>query len=434
MWRAGSAILLSMILAAPSFARTWRLTSDGTGDATTIQAGIDSSAVGDTLELACGTFQEYGIQLTGGIVLRSETGDPDCAVIDGLDLGPVLVAVDLAETTVLEGITITGGAGGTGPAGGGGGLRCIRSALTVSDCMFTGNASEFGGGMGCYESSPRVSGCDFVGNSATATEWAAGGGMFCRDSAPVVQDCSFSSNTAFSTTVPGDGGAMFNQSGAAKLLDCRFLANSSGAGAGGLYVFDGERSELTRCVFVDNTSGSGGAIFVETAFLEAVDCTLSHNEGESGGAVFSSVWSNLTFTGCVFSENAAAPFAGGAILAWHTTSVIRHCLFLGNTTALDGGAMACSGVTTTTFDGCRFVANTSLHHGGAIRGYFANRLDITSCTFASNVAASQGGAIFYRQSGPLTAHRTIIAFSQATWAGAIGCLDSNQLTLTCCDL
>jgi hypothetical protein len=95
--------------------------------------------------------------------------------------------------------------------------------------------------------------------------------------------------------------------------------------------------------------------------------------------------------------------------------------------------MACNGVTTTTFEGCRFVANTA-YNGGALRGYYANRLEITSCTFASNVAASQGGAIFYRLSGPLTAYRTIIAFSQANWAGAIGCLDSNQLTLTCCDL
>ena len=53
-----SFLLLAVVISISSTvsAGTWRITSDGTGDAPTIQAGIDSAAAGDTIALANGTF------------------------------------------------------------------------------------------------------------------------------------------------------------------------------------------------------------------------------------------------------------------------------------------------------------------------------------------------------------------------------------------
>ena len=45
-----------LITAAAAYSRTWYITPDGTGDAPTIQAGIDSAAAADTVLLADGTF------------------------------------------------------------------------------------------------------------------------------------------------------------------------------------------------------------------------------------------------------------------------------------------------------------------------------------------------------------------------------------------
>ena len=64
-------------------ARTWQVEPDGSGDAPTIAAAIDSSVAGDVIELGCGTYIEWGLLVKSGITIRSETGQPDCVTIDG---------------------------------------------------------------------------------------------------------------------------------------------------------------------------------------------------------------------------------------------------------------------------------------------------------------------------------------------------------------
>ena len=44
-------LVLLALLASQAQARTWNIKVDGSGDAPTVQAGIDSSAVGDTVQV-----------------------------------------------------------------------------------------------------------------------------------------------------------------------------------------------------------------------------------------------------------------------------------------------------------------------------------------------------------------------------------------------
>ncbi len=50
------ALLGSAFVPRPAAARTWQVAVDASGDAPTIQAGIDSAAVGDTVLVGPGTY------------------------------------------------------------------------------------------------------------------------------------------------------------------------------------------------------------------------------------------------------------------------------------------------------------------------------------------------------------------------------------------
>ena len=102
---------MSLLLASGTVqARTWSIANDGTGDAPTIQAGIDSSAVGDTVLVGAGTYNEVIDFLGKDIVVKSSAG-PEQTVIDGSGAGRYVVFVTSSESrgAVLDGFTVTGG-------------------------------------------------------------------------------------------------------------------------------------------------------------------------------------------------------------------------------------------------------------------------------------------------------------------------------------
>ena len=119
----GLAILAST-LPADSAARTWYVKQNGTGDVPTIQAGIDSAGVGDTVLVAPGNYTwsnqgtgtDYGMipyyRDVSGFELRSEAG-PEFTVLDAEGRGRVILIVapswkirlPLARYTPLLGIS-----------------------------------------------------------------------------------------------------------------------------------------------------------------------------------------------------------------------------------------------------------------------------------------------------------------------------------------
>ncbi|MFH1279239.1 MAG: hypothetical protein ABIK65_12770 [Candidatus Eisenbacteria bacterium] len=78
---------LVLLFSSTALPRTWVVRPDGTGDAPTIAAAIDSVNSGDdVIELMDGTFTGEGNRdLTNGektIVIRSASGNPAACVID----------------------------------------------------------------------------------------------------------------------------------------------------------------------------------------------------------------------------------------------------------------------------------------------------------------------------------------------------------------
>jgi len=75
-----------LLLAAPASATVWTVYPDGSGDAPTIQAAIDSCSGGDIIELGDGVFSGPGNRdLIGAeiwFVLRSQSNNPEACIID----------------------------------------------------------------------------------------------------------------------------------------------------------------------------------------------------------------------------------------------------------------------------------------------------------------------------------------------------------------
>lgn len=78
--------LILLLCSAPTFARDWLVAPDGTGDAPTIAAAIDSFQSEDRIVLLDGVFSGEGnrdlTNLEKNIIIISQSDDPAQCIID----------------------------------------------------------------------------------------------------------------------------------------------------------------------------------------------------------------------------------------------------------------------------------------------------------------------------------------------------------------
>jgi hypothetical protein len=267
----------------------------------TIQAGINAASPDDTVLVACGTYYESDILMKRGIVLLSETGLADCAVIDAEGQGQVMICLDLDPTpTRVKGFTFTHGY----TAEHGGGVDCRNSTVIFEDCAFTENEALIrGGGMHCLDSAAIVIRCLFSNNTAG---W--GGGLLCRlESRPRIRECGFRGNVA---TNNGGGlyfGGLPDMEG--EVSGSTFLSNTAVLQGGGI-AFNDSSPLVTECLIANNDAGAGGGVWCVNVQSRPVlrNCTISHNSGYLPGAVYCNAGSRISLENSIisFSSNGQA--------------------------------------------------------------------------------------------------------------------------------
>jgi hypothetical protein len=371
--------LLLVFVSSSTLARTWYITPGGTGDAATIQAGIDSAAAADTVLLADGTYTGDGnrdVDFHGkAIVVMSESGDPELCVIscEGSEndshRGFAFLSGE-TEAAVLEGIRVQGGyltveVGYFPDYAGAGAICCNWSSPTIRRCDFIGNTAFLGGAIGCSNASPVITDCNFRSN--VCLDWT-GGAIMCTDSgSPTISGCTFEENSATSQSP------------------------SQPAMGGAIAVLDPSAPVITECVFVANTATAGGAIwYFPLTTVVVMDCVFSQNVAEDGGAI-----------SCRFD---LGPVMYGFGKSGDQTSV----------------------------SGCTFDSNIAIR-GGALHLANWDEILVTGCTLYGNIA-DQGSGI-YADDFVIAVERTIVSFGgdgEAVYAHG-GELD-NDITLSCCDL
>lgn len=278
-----------------------------------------------------------------------------------------LFTANLSPLSNGAGARIAGGAavvvdcrfvGNSGKYGGG---VYVQTAGALRRCVFeTNSVSQNGGGL-YIAVATTVDGCVFVGNTATASG-KCGGAIAGAVVKGTLRGCAFTNNAA-----QFRGGAV-ELAGGTVYTNCVFSGNSANFG-GAVASCGTGGSTLVDCTFEGNTAPAraGGAVYGETSAVAMTDCRFYGNTSDpsdnsyGGGAVCTA--SGLTATRCTFIGN-RTPKKAGAIRQKGGAMTLRNCLFAGNAAGQNGGGTYFDA--SATVDACTMTGNRSDVAGGGI--------------------------------------------------------------------
>ena len=295
------AVLLSILAPGQVWGRVWSVQVDGTGDAPTIQAAIDSASSGDEVSVQPGTYFENIDFLGKDLVVRGAMG-PAATVIDGSILDSAVVTIQSGESRAacIEGFTVQGGRGNRP------------------------STRKNGGGVYVQNASPSI-----VGNvirENMSADWGGGISLDTESDGPLI-----------APLVAGN----------------RIELNTAGINGGGIVVWDAN-AEIRDNVFIENEAAfDGGGIYVAMFSPGGVDIRGNQFWGnvarDHGGAIeagrqvqsgpMNIEW-NLFVRNQAYGEDGPDNGTGGAISMRGWAAVIRNNTFANN---LGSGGDGCTG-------------------------------------------------------------------------------------------
>lgn len=361
-------LLSAAIFAAPCAGRTISVDANGTGDYPTIQAAIDDSNDGDVIVLCPGTYTGPGnrdIDFRGKAITVRSTDPTDSNIVaatiidcNGLGRGFVLRTGETCDS-VIYGLSIINAQAIRGAAiwceysspviancviarnsvasGGGGGIWALDGSVTLANCLFDNNTSQFAGGAVYLRCGTTViTGCTFIENSAVSS----GGAIYCFDANLTATDCLFTENHAEHV-----GGAIYSLGDGLVITErCVFTGNSNTAFAG-----MGSKTKVLTCRFHGNSDNgsdaAGGALTLAYEYAEVIGCAIIGNSvtgasSRGGGGIY--CWDgDSTISNCIIAGNSSSTEGGGICSRWHATPKVVNCTVVGNVAAQNGGGIAC---------------------------------------------------------------------------------------------
>jgi predicted outer membrane repeat protein len=354
-----------ILLTIPCAAGTINVNWDGTGNYTTIQAGIDAAVNGDIVIVAEGTYYEQ-IDFNGPDIILTSTNPDDplvvaATIIDGSASGAgYVVEFSGSETAACEltGFTISNKAGIRGKGttakilncvitdnfgGEAGGIEWCNGK--IKNCTISNNSGVLAGGL--YECHGIIEYCTIIGNSALGDSYSDGAGGGLRECDGVIRYCLISNNYA-----EDSGGGLFYCLGT--VTKCTIRDNTAGYGGGGIYT----GHDITNCIITGNSARIGGGIY----------------DGDS-----------REIRNCIIMNNSATLYGGGL----YADGDVINCLIAGNTAGDDGGGLSCSQYNDfTTMTNCTIVNNQAISGNGG--GVYHCGTAITNCIFRNNTAGGSG--------------------------------------------
>ncbi len=270
---------------------------------------------GTEIWLASGDYSESiwlepGIAIYGGLAGAVENlpESRGTSTIDASFYAPYR-PVTAAEGTVLDHLTITGA------------LSSYEGALyfnqvesaTVSNCVITGNTTEYCGGVLCAYSSPTLI------NSVINDNWTAlgGGGLHCDQlSAPHLVGCTISGNHS-----EWDGGGVYCYLASPIIEQSTIAGNNCVSYGGGIICDFSSEPHLVNSFITGNSSRRGSAVSSASSQPVFTNCTIAGNIAEATCMLFQE--SSAVLTNCIYWSNtpAAVEIIGGTM----TSPVAYYC-------------------------------------------------------------------------------------------------------------
>jgi len=277
---------------------------DGTGDYPDIQAAVSGVAPGSVIELEDGTYTGAGnraIDFEGkALTIRGQSGNPFACVIDCQGADRAFVATSGEEqTTLVEGITVTGGQASTG-------------GVIQSENL----------------SIPLFRRCRFIDNHADGR----GGVAYASAAGVIFDDCTFEGNTA------SDAIIYIGAFGTGDVVRCTFVGNVTtdvnGTGVVA-YAFRSVAHSVVECVFIDNVGGSTAAISNGSGGgMDVIDSVFLRNVGSDTGAI----GGQADLIGCTLVGNEGASASG---VRWFTQGSLERTIIADG---VGGPAVICTGI------------------------------------------------------------------------------------------
>ena len=251
-----------------------------------------------------------------------------------------------------------------------------------------------------------------VNGTITGGNAYSGGGIKVIKSDVTVENVTITGNTATNGGTNTGGGGIYVSEGEATVQNVTITGNTAQNGGGGGIMVDRSDVTVENVTITDNAAKNGGGISVYNGTLEVKDSVISENtaqrgnEGDGGGihVTGNSYYggSSVTITdGTEITNNTAAHFGGGVYNdstsnnGADSTVTITDSTISGNVAESCGGGITNGGnMTIENSEITGNEANSSLvtHTGGGIYAV-EGTTTITDTTITKNTAVTGGGGI-----------------------------------------
>jgi len=312
-------ILMILLYSSP-------LIADVPNDHAFLQEAIDAASNGDIIHVAPGIYtgeNNKNLDFLGkNIQLICASESAQCTIDCENSGRGFYFHSNEDETAIISGFTIMGG----NVSKEGGGILCMSSSPTITNCIVTENTARWdyggnGGGIACINASPKIFNTEISHNSANYN----GGGLYCRGSScPVLDGCTISNNTM----VMNGGGVAAHGFSNLTILNSFIYNNSATFNGGGLSCTSSPTIRNTTIRQNNAKKGGGVASFYLAPTIE--NCIISSNSAEYGGGIAALDFSRISITNSSIRSNAARIKGSGLSLYPSALPTITACTIWGS--------------------------------------------------------------------------------------------------------